>query len=178
METVGALRYNLLYSTNNLFGVGNIVPFLKIAPECADRYADCVVVTDGSTQNVVDIADEKTVLFAYDTPSGDVESAIRTALYTINTYQAKIITEDEANEMNKELNLFGLSMLPWNKKAIMNADGQYVCIQKWVDDGYRKMLNPLRREVLMDKVMTVAKIGIVGAGAYYGGKYAYKKLKL
>lgn len=178
METIGALRYNLLYASNNLFGLGIYSTITSIQPECADKYSDAVLVNpSGSGQYIADIGDETVPLWQGD-PSTDVDKAIFNALYNVTSWRSSIIDDSQAEEMNSELNLFGMSLLPWDKYSIKNAQGQWVYIHSWVDTEHKKMLNPLRREVLMTKAMTVAKVGVVGAGLYYGSKYAYKKLKL
>lgn len=177
METLGALRYNILYASNNLMGLGKYVPFLSVTAECADRYSDAVLVGGGSDQYVADIGDETTPLWT-GTASTDIQHAISQGLFTIGSLQGKIIDEDQANTMNSELNLFGMSFLPWDKYSIQNIQGQYVYMHGWADDGDKRMINPLRRDVLMTKVFTVAKVAGASALVYYGGKYAYKKLKL
>lgn len=170
-----SLHYNLMYATSNLYGFASYLPYLPIDSDLADKYSDIV---DDGAGNFHDVAHPSQILFKWGDAEGDIENAIQNAMADIHTWQSSTQTEEEATAMNQPLNLFGLSYLCWDKYSIQDEQGNWVYIHPWAATGSPKMLNGMRREVLMGKLRTMAIIGATGAVAYYGGKYIKNRYNL
>lgn len=171
METFHALHYNILSATGNIFGYGDVTP------ELATKYSDAWI-DDSVTPNIIRNLDGDELFVKNDTSDCPINEAIQNGLYNVHSYGKGVFSEEEAMAANNQLSLFGMSMLPWNRVSIQDREGNWVYLHSWGDaKAYKPMLNPLRREVLMDKVITMGKIAIAGGVVWYGGKYAMKKLK-
>ena len=162
-----ALHYNVLYSTNNLYGYGDMTPQL------ADTYADAYL-DDGAVIRDID----GTELFVQNHATDEVQGIINAAISGITSWQKGSVSADEAQTRNDALALFGHSFLPWDKQVLQDGSGNWVYLHTYNNPtDFKPMFNPLRREILKDKIVTLVKLGAVGAGTWYGGKYLYRNYR-
>lgn len=171
LRNVHSLHYNIMYATGNLYGLAEKLPYLPIDAPLADKYSDCVLVDSSSGQYIADVADTNKPLFKVNQAQDSVEGAINQALTLSDSWVAGVCSEEDAQAWNKELNFLGLPYMCWDKYAIKNVEGQCVYIHSWSDTNNKKILNGMRREILLGKILTVAKLGAVGYGGWYGWKY-------
>ena len=89
-------------------------------------------------------------------------NACRIIIYDFPTYQKLYAKTD---------GLFGFTWLPWNPVGI-EKDTNY-----WVKLRYDKntpiKVNPMRKEVLMIKLMTTGKILGISLATFYGGRFLW-----
>lgn len=77
---------------------------------------------------------------------------------------------DFNDKFKSKQNLFGIPYLSWDKFGILNENGNYYYIKRDMNNQVTK-LNPLRRDVLYIKFLTILKILAVFLPTYYLIKY-------
>lgn len=176
MTTIYALYFNTLwYSQADLFGIGSIVDMtikdmdpiksLQLSDICWDAKHDYMV--DAVNYNVHNDMDTE--------PYHSINNIMATNnLHGTANNIIQFTDKDDYLKSNKKYNLFGI--LPWDADVLATNDGKYVCK---ITDGtnIRQQFNPLRREVLMRKSISVLVIGVSIVVTYKMSKYGYHKLK-
>lgn len=173
----GALWYQFLYSTGDLFGIG------MMTPEQITIYGDLALSFETGSYNFVDTAQNKAIQ-----PVNGLdlkEAGWYSKLINDSLQKSKIPNQFYLLTTNKETydksiaenSVFGLSFLPWNTGILPNADKTaYHGMHVYGDDDALKLFNPLRSEVLMMKMQTIAILGIAVTVVVYGSKIMIRKL--
>ena len=175
MNTVKAMYFQILWSTNSLFGAGSMIGMDLADPsnkQLLQDYSDIVI--DAGHKDGYHYIDPLYPDDPYWVGQGLTD---KLAINQVEDLWYFLGTTDKetADKLNREYNLFGLPYLEWDKVALEDTNGDYAFSHQYGKDG-KQLFNPIRREVLMGKVKTVAILAGAGVGTYYGGKFALKKL--
>jgi hypothetical protein len=177
MNTLNALYFNVLWYTQaNLFGIGSIVNMTisDMDPVKALQLSD--ICWDSDHNYMVDPVSYSTHNDAQKEPYYSVSGIM--ANNDLNNRSGNYIIhftdEQDYIDSNNKLNLFGL--LPWDAVVLKTDDGKYV--YKTFDGMNDKILfNPLRKEVLTRKSISILIVGASIYITYKLTKYSFNKLK-
>lgn len=191
LSLLTALKFNLLWATGgDLFGIGAYIDFQinnnHSDPNLSEEitlYSDKVQYNHNNNMYVDDALKPSTLsdLSIGSTPSSDLDLSVLTAFQNQSASAETRIysgyySDSSALLINKKLNLFGLPFLPWGALVLKGDDGKYYF--RYYDNVENKIeFNPLRKEILLMKLQTIAILSGVGFVGYELLKYGYRKLK-
>ena len=168
-STLDALKYNFMYVTGNLFGLGG---YLGINPtNNIDTYKWLTDVYDPDGKNWQDALGK--VLFPVNGATNDFDGQMNAVYVTLDMIPVTV-DASTAETGNAAFNLFGL--LPWDAIYLQNSEGDWVGMHGW-GSTTPMMYNPLRREVLARKLKSLAILGGIGAASFYGGRYLFRRYR-
>jgi hypothetical protein len=193
--TLTALKYNILAMTNgNLYGIGDYIGLnintLKTTDLSNENlhllYSDRVWNQSGSDWYLNDILNVHTPSsFKLEGQDGtdyssSVVASFQNVSNTDNSVHSGYYSPNNVNSvesLNNSLNLFGIPYLKWDAVALEGDDKNYWFKYQGKSMTNKIVLNPLRREVLMRKAMTLGILAGIGLVSFYGGKYLYKNIR-
>lgn len=161
---LGALKYNV----NEFIGWRVTIP----STDEIMQYSDLYYQGSGYT----DLGSDTALFKQYDEDNASIKkefiNAVSGGLTYNDTIYRNIVKEEDYLKMFGNGGLFGISFLPWTQVGLQTDDGQWYV--KRTGGGNYVAVNPLRRDVLITKLMTVLKIAGPAAALWYGGKYYMK----
>lgn len=171
-STLDAFKYNLMYMTDNLFGLAKYLGLDVASNVSSYKFLGDAYYVDGT--NWQDALGK--VYFPLNGATTAFEGELN-FLYLNLAMMPFVVDAKTAEAGNEAYNLFGLPFLPWDALYLQNSTGDWVGMHAWADETELFLYNPLRKEVLMRKLRSIATLGAAGALLWYGGKYVMQKYK-
>ena len=183
MESFKALRYNILYSTSNVWGLADKVDMgISAENNLIMDFADIVKISQSNGDIwFCDIAHADKPLFSWtngvtaNDPTPFMAS-VDQANY-LNQHYYRIVEATDYEKSISDNSLFGISSwLPWDTDVLYDKDNKvYASKIRW-DANVPSLVNPWRREVLMMRGRTILTIVGIPIALYYlymkfGSKY-------
>jgi hypothetical protein len=154
----GAFKYNL----NELLGWS----FGEPSAEQVQLYSDYVLFN----HQLFDLINNDNYNPEKGLPKDD--KAYKYCTYDKATYVKHLTISDYKSLYASSDGIFGISFFPWSPVGLKTSDGNYIAKYRY---GLGPIaVNPMRKEVLMIKLITLAKIFGITFGTYYGVKLLWR----